>query len=49
MTDTIMPVISHWGNGWHGLDALTNIWNVILGLAVFSSLVCWAHFISLII
>ena len=25
MTDTIMPVISHWGNGWHGLDALTNI------------------------
>ena len=35
MTDTIMPVISHWGNGLHGLDALTNIWNVILGLAVF--------------
>ena len=35
MTDTIMPVISHWGKGWHGLDALTNIWNVILGLAVF--------------
>ena len=35
MTDTIMTVISHWGNGWHGLDALTNIWNVILGLAVF--------------
>ena len=35
MTDTIMPVISHWGNGCHGLDALTNIWNVILGLAVF--------------
>ena len=35
MTDTIMQVISHWGNGWHGLDALTNIWNVILGLAVF--------------
>lgn len=35
MTDTIMPVISHWGNGWNGLDALTNIWNVILGLAVF--------------
>lgn len=35
LTDTLMPVISHWGNGWHGLDALTNIWNVILGLAVF--------------
>lgn len=35
MTDTIMPVISSWGNGWHGLDALTNPWNVVLGLAVF--------------
>ena len=30
-----MPVISHWANGWHGLDALGNLWNVILGLAVF--------------
>lgn len=35
MTNEIMPVISQWGNGWHGLDALTNIWNVSLGLAVF--------------
>lgn len=35
MTDTIMPVISHWGNGWHGLDALVNPWNLVLGLAVF--------------
>ena len=35
MVNEVMPVISHWGNGWHGLDALTNIWNVILGLAVF--------------
>lgn len=35
MTNTLMPVISQWGNGWHGLDALTNIWNVMLGLAVF--------------
>ncbi len=35
MVNESMPVISHWGNGWHGLDALTNIWNVILGLAVF--------------
>ena len=30
MTDTIMPVISHWGNGWHGLDALTINCNDIL-------------------
>lgn len=49
MTDTIMPVISHWGNGWHGLDALTNIWNVILGLAVFFWRVCWVRSISLIV
>lgn len=35
MTDMLMPVISQWGNGWHGLDALTNPWNVVMGLAVF--------------
>ncbi len=35
MIDSAMPVISQWANGWHGLDALTNPWNVVLGLAVF--------------
>ncbi|MDR0940023.1 MAG: cytochrome d ubiquinol oxidase subunit II [Mediterranea sp.] len=35
ITDGAMPVISHWANGWHGIDALFDIWNVILGLAVF--------------
>jgi cytochrome d ubiquinol oxidase subunit II len=35
MTDTMMPVISQWGNEGHGLDALLNPWNVILGLAVY--------------
>ena len=35
MGNELRPVISSWANGWHGLDALTNIWNVILGLAVF--------------
>lgn len=35
MTDAMMPVISSWANGWHGLDALLNPWNVVLGLAVF--------------
>ena len=35
MTDQLMPVISTWGNNWHGLDALANLWNVVLGLAVF--------------
>lgn len=35
MADTVMPVISHWANGWHGLDALADAWNVVLGLAVF--------------
>ena len=35
MTETMMPVISRWANGWHGLDALANPWNVVMGLAVF--------------
>lgn len=35
MTDTVMPIISQWGNGWHGLDALANVWNVVMGLAVY--------------
>lgn len=35
IADTMMPVISRWANGWHGLDALLNPWNVVLGLAVF--------------
>lgn len=35
LTDPFMPVISQWGNAGHGLDALLNIWNVVLGLAVF--------------
>lgn len=35
MGNIMMPVISQWGNGWHGLDALLNPWNVVLGLAVF--------------
>lgn len=28
------PVISSWGNSWHGIEALACIWNVVLGLAV---------------
>ena len=35
MTDQLMPVISSWANGSHGLDALLDVWNVVLGLAVF--------------
>jgi cytochrome d ubiquinol oxidase subunit II len=35
ISDTMMPVISQWGNEGHGLDALLNPWNVILGVAVF--------------
>ena len=29
-----LPVISRWANCWHGLDALANPWNWVLGLAV---------------
>lgn len=35
IADAAMPVISQWANGWHGLDALLNPWNVVLGLVVF--------------
>lgn len=33
--DSLAPVISTWGNGWQGLEAFGNIWNICLGLAVF--------------
>ena len=35
ITDGLQPVISRWANASHGLDALLDPWNVILGLAVF--------------
>ena len=35
ITDIGMPVISQWATPWHGLEAVTNLWNVCLGLAVF--------------
>ncbi|MGL4852095.1 MAG: cytochrome d ubiquinol oxidase subunit II [Phocaeicola sp.] len=35
MLNEFMPVISHWANASHGLDALLDPWNVILGLAIF--------------
>jgi len=31
----LAPVISQWGNEWHGLEALLNLRNWMLGLAVF--------------
>ncbi|MDR1437193.1 MAG: cytochrome d ubiquinol oxidase subunit II [Candidatus Symbiothrix sp.] len=31
----VMPVISSWQNPLHGLEAVGNLWNVVLGLAVF--------------
>lgn len=34
LTDEMMPVISLWANGWHGLDAFLDPWNLVLGLAV---------------
>lgn len=32
--DVPMQAISSWDNAWHGLDALFNPWNIVLGLAV---------------
>lgn len=31
----MMPVVSSWANASHGLDALLNPWNLVLGFAVF--------------
>ena len=35
ITSSIQPVISSWGNPWHGLEALLDVRNWLLGLAVF--------------
>ena len=35
ITVQLAPVISSWGNEWHGLDALFTVRNLTLGLAVF--------------
>lgn len=35
MGDTLNPVVSVWGNQWHGLEALAEPWNLVLGFAVF--------------
>lgn len=34
ITNHLQPVISRWANASHGLDALLDPWNVVLGLAV---------------
>jgi len=34
LTDPLQPVISHWGSAWHGLEAVTDYRNVLLGVAV---------------
>ena len=35
ITEFALPVISRWANCSHGLDALLDIWNLVLGAAVF--------------
>lgn len=35
ITEFAQPVISRWANCSHGLDALLDIWNLVLGTAVF--------------
>lgn len=35
LTELGMPVISSWTNGWHGLDAFAQPWNIVFGMAVF--------------
>ncbi len=35
ITNLSAPIISSWGTAWHGLEALANVQNLMLGLAVF--------------
>jgi len=35
ITDIYKPTISYWTNGWHGLDAITNPFNLTMGIVVF--------------
>lgn len=35
ISDTIRPTISYWTNGWHGLDAIADPFNVLMGIVVF--------------
>lgn len=35
ITNVVSPVISRWGNGWHGLEALLSVRNWFLGLTIF--------------
>ena len=35
LTEVSMPVISRWATPWHGLEAVTVVWNLCLGEAVF--------------
>lgn len=43
ITDAAMPVISTWANPWHGLEAVLDFRNVLLGLAVLMLTRCLAH------
>jgi len=35
ITDINQPTISYWVNGWHGLDAIANPFNLLLGFVVY--------------
>ncbi len=50
LTDLKQPIISYWNNPWHGLEAILNARNVMLGLAVcfLARLLGLLYFINLI-
>lgn len=35
LVNGMLPIVSRWANASHGLDALLNCWNLVLGFAVF--------------
>lgn len=35
ITNTIQPTISYWTNNWHGIEAVANPFNLLMGIVVF--------------
>lgn len=35
ITNTIQPTISYWTNSWHGIEAVANPFNLLMGIVVF--------------
>lgn len=50
LTDLMQPTISYWGSAWHGLEAVLDVRNLMLGLAVcfLARVLALMYFINLV-